>query len=386
MDPIFQFDDTQALLQSSLQRWLQDNAPFERRAALLATPEAVQPLWTGLAQQLGLLGAALPEAAGGQGGNLADHLVILQALGQALLPEPYSACLVTGAGLLQRLPGEHATQLLAGVADGAVRPVLAALEPGGRHDLSHVHSTLATDGRLSGRKALVRAAPQATHWLVSARDRPAGALRLVLVRPDAAGITRRDVRLADGSWASEIGFDHTPTEALPDGGDALPLLQQVADEALLATGAEAVGVMQRLLHETLDYVRQRKQFGVAIASFQVTQHRLADMHMALAQTRALVGATLAAMHGPAADRARAVASCQVQVARAARTVGQSAVQLHGGMGMTEELAIGHAFKRLTLIEQHQGGLAVHLQRVARWQAASRHSRLNRHLSWRPRCP
>ncbi|GCL61744.1 acyl-CoA dehydrogenase family protein [Pseudaquabacterium pictum] len=368
MDSIFPLDDTQALLQSSLQRWLQDNAPFERRAALLATPGAIQPLWTGLAQQLGLLGAALPEALGGQGGSLADHLVILQALGQSLLAEPYSACLVTGAGLLQRLPGEAAQRLLAGVADGAVRPVLAALEPGARHDLDQVASRLQADGRLSGRKALVRGAPQATHWLVSARD-AAGMLRLALVRPGAAGVTQRDVRLADGSWAAELAFDRTPTDALPDVGNVLPLLQQVADEALLATGAEAVGVMQRLLRDTLDYVRQRKQFGVAIASFQVTQHRLADMHMALLQARALVAATLAAMDQPAADRSRAVATCQVQVARSARTVGQGAVQLHGGMGMTEELAIGHGFQRLTLIEHHQGGLAVHLQRVAHWQMA-----------------
>jgi len=370
MDPIFPLDDTQALLQSSLQRWLHDNAPFERRAALLATPTAFQPLWAGLAQQLGLLGAALPEAVGGQGGSLADHLVVLQALGQALLPEPYSACLVTGAGLLQGLPGAGPARLLAGVADGAVRPVLAALEPGGRHDLAQVASCLHADGSLSGRKALVRAAPQATHWLVSARD-GAGTLRLAQVRPDAAGITRRDLPLADGSWASEIAFDRTPAEALlgEPGTDLLPLLQQVADAALLATGAEAVGVMQRLLHDTLGYVRQRKQFGVAIASFQATQHRLADMHTALLQARALVAATLAAMDEPAAERGRAVAACQVAVARAARTVGQGAVQLHGGMGVTEELAVGHAFKRLTLIEHHQGGLAVHLQRVARWQAA-----------------
>ena len=214
MDPIFQLDDTQALLQSSLQRWLQDNAPFERRAALLAKPAAFQPLWNGLAQQLGLLGAALPEAVGGQGRGLADHLVILQALGQALLPEPYSACLVTGAGLLQRLPSAATQALLAGVADGAVRPVLAALEPAGRHDLAQVASLLHADGTLSGRKALVRAAPQATHWLVTARD-GAGMLRLALVRPGAAGTTQRDLQLADGSWAAELAFDHTPTEALP---------------------------------------------------------------------------------------------------------------------------------------------------------------------------
>jgi alkylation response protein AidB-like acyl-CoA dehydrogenase len=367
MDPIFPLDDTQSLLQASLARWLQDEAPFERRAALLATPEAIAPLWQGLSQSLGLLGAALPEDVGGQGGGLADHLVILQALGHALLPEPYAAVLVTGAGLLQRLPGELPRQLLAGVAQGDLRPVLAALEPAGRHDLSQVGTTLRA-GVLSGRKAVVRAAPYATHWLVSTRDE-AGLLRLALLRPDAAGVTRRDLRLADGGWAAELAFDGTPVEAVlgEPGTDALPLLQQSADEALLAAGAEAVGTMQRLMHDTLDYVRQRRQFGVAIASFQVLQHRLADMHMALLQARALVAATLAAMDRPAAERGRAVASAQVAVARAARTVGQGAVQLHGGMGMTDELAVGHAFKRLTLIEHHFGGVDQHLRRVAALQ-------------------
>jgi acyl-CoA dehydrogenase len=369
MPAMFSLDDTQTQLQDSLARWLADNAPFERRAALLATPQAITPLWRGLSHELGLLGAALPEAAGGLGGGLADHLVITQALGHALLPEPYTACVVVGAGLLQRLPGEQPQQLLAGVVNGAVRPVLATLEPGARHDLAQVQTRLrgsADAPRLSGRKALVRAAPYASHWLVSARD-AAGGLRLALVMPDAAGISRRELRLADGGWGAELGFENTPVAALlgEPGADVLALLEQGSDEAQLATGAEAVGVMQRLLHDTLDYVRQRKQFGVPLASFQVLQHRLADMHMALLQANALVGATLPVMAGPAPQRRRAVASAQVAVARAARSVGQGAVQLHGGMGMTDELVIGHGFKRLTLIEQLMGGVDVHLRQVAR---------------------
>ena len=373
MPPMFPLDDTQVPLQDSLSRWLAEHATFERRAALLATPEAIAPLWRGLAQELGLLGAGLPETAGGLGGGLADHLVILQALGHALLPEPYTACAVIGAGLLQRLPGEPPRRLLAGLVQGAVRPVLAALEPGARHDLAQVQTRLHTVGPgsvdapcLSGRKTVVRAAPQATHWLVSARD-AAGGLRLALVMPDAAGVSCRPLRLADGSWGAELGFDHTPVDALlgEPGVDALSLLEQVTDEAQLATGAEAIGVMQRLLRDTLDYVRQRKQFGMPLANFQVLQHRLADMHLALLQASALVGATLADMAGPPAQRRRAVASAQVAVARAARTVGQGAVQLHGGMGMTDELVIGHGFKRLTLIEQLMGGVDVHLRQVAR---------------------
>ena len=374
MNTMFELSDTQSLLRDSLARWLGTTAPFDRREALLRTPEAIAPLWQGLASELGLLGAALPEAVGGLGGGLADQMLIMQSLGEALLPEPYLACLVLGAGLLQRLPGELPRQLLGGVVDGAVRPVLATIEPEARHDLAQVRSTLRSQAGatvLSGRKAMVRAAPYATHWLVSARD-GAGVLRLALVRPDAPGISRRDLRLADGGWAAELGFDSTPVETLlgESGTDLLPLIAKVSDEALLATGAESIGVMQRLLRDTLDYVRQRHQFKVAIASFQVIQHRLADMHMALLQANALVGATLAQIDGPAAQRQQAVASAQVAVARACRSVGQGAVQLHGGMGMTDELVVGHLFKRLTLIEAQGGGADAFLRRVADLRAVN----------------
>lgn len=374
MNTMFELSDTQSLLRDSLARWLGTTAPFDRREALLRTPEAIAPLWQGLASELGLLGAALPEAVGGLGGGLADQMLIMQSLGEALLPEPYLACLVLGAGLLQRLPGELPRQLLGGVVDGAVRPVLATIEPEARHDLAQVRSTLRSQAGatvLSGRKAMVRAAPYATHWLVSARD-GAGVLRLALVRPDAPGISRRDLRLADGGWAAELGFDSTPVETLlgESGTDLLPLIALVSDEALLATGAESIGVMQRLLRDTLDYVRQRHQFKVAIASFQVIQHRLADMHMALLQANALVGATLAQIDGPAAQRQQAVASAQVAVARACRSVGQGAVQLHGGMGMTDELVVGHLFKRLTLIEAQGGGADAFLRRVADLRAVN----------------
>ncbi len=376
MAPMFELTDSQALLRDSLARWLHDAAPFARRQSLLATPEAIAPLWQGLAGGLGLLGAALPESLGGQGGGLADQGLILQTLGDALLPEPYLACAVLGAGLLRRLPGEWPQRLLAGLVDGAVRPVLATLERGARHDLARVQARLQTAAvggqaltTLTGRKALVRAAPYATHWLVSARD-AAGCLRLALVSPGAAGITRRDLRLTDGGWAAELAFDATPVEAVlgEPGVDLLALVEQVSDEALLVTGAEGVGVMQRLLRDTLDHVRQRQQFGVAIASFQVVQHRLADMHLALLQANALVGATLLRLDRetalPAGVRRQAVASAQVVVARACRSVGQGAVQLHGGMGMTDELFVGHGFKRLTLIEGLGGGVDAQLHRVA----------------------
>ena len=368
--PLLRPDDTQAAMLHSLRRWLAEQAPFERRAALLASPQAIEPLWRGLQADLGLLGAGQPESAGGLGGDLRDQALILQALGEALLPEPYTAVAVLAGGLLRRLPGEAAASLLAALVAGEARPVLAALEPGVRHHLGQVQARLqgtAQALRLSGRKTSVRAAPQASHWLVTARD-DLGRLRLVLARPDAPGVQRRDLPLADGSWASELAFDQTPVAALasPPDIDLLPWLVQASDDALLATGAESLGVMQRLMRDTLDHVRQRRQFGVPLASFQVLQHRLADMHLALIQAAALLGQTLQRLPGltDAAARQAAVASAQVAVARACRCVGQGAVQLHGGMGVTDELAVGHAFKRLTLIEALGGGIDGQLQRVA----------------------
>ena len=376
--PVCRPDDTQAALQDSLRRWLGRNAPFDRRAGLLASPTAVLPAWQRLVDELGLLAAGQPESAGGIGegvnGGLADQALILQALGEALLPEPYAAVLVLAGGLLRALPGPTAAGLLAALVAGTARPVLAAREPGARHHLDAVQASLQGPAgalRLSGRKTGVRAAALATHWLVTARAAD-GHLALAWVQPDAPSVQRRDVPLADGSWACELGFDQTPVAGLLDlpASGLLPALLQAQDDCLLATGAEAVGVMQRLMRDTQDHLRQRRQFGVPLASFQVLQHRLADMHLDLIQASALVGATLQRLPGlshsagHAHERQRAVASAQVAVARACRSVGQGAVQLHGGMGVTDELAVGHAFKRLTLIAAQGGGIDGQLRRVA----------------------
>lgn len=366
MQTVVPADETQAMLLASLQGWLQDKWPFEKRAALLAKPEAMAPLWQGLGQELGLLGAALPEALGGAGGGLAEQMLMAQALGAALVPEPYSATAVMGATLLQALADPGTATLLQGVAEGRVRLAVAALEPQGRTDAGHVQTRVqGTEGamQITGRKALVRAAPWATHWLVSARD-DAGQLRICVVDPAAQGIQRRDLQLMDGAWASELTFDQVPVLTCLGSGDATAALETAWDIATLVTGAEAVGVMQALMRDTLDYVSQRKQFGQALATFQVLQHRLADMYLALVQATAAVGACVDVLADSPSGRARRVSSAHVAVLRAARAVGQGTVQLHGGMGMTDELAVGHGFKRLTVIEQQFGGVAQHLRRVA----------------------
>ena len=370
-------EGTLAMLRDSLARYLDNHHGFEQRLHALANAgDAPPPFWQGLSRELDLLGAALPESRGGMGLGMAAHLALMETLGGALAAEPYLSTMVIGAGLLQRHTGTLADALLARVVAGQAVLAFAHSEPQSRHDRADVRVRLVREGdgfRLDGHKAMVQAAPWAGHLIVSARSRgapgDADGLSLVVVPKDAPGLRMRAYPTRDGGRAADIVFDsvRVPSDALLGiEGEALPQIEQALDEATLAVCAESIGVMRRLMRDTLDYLRQRKQFGVPISSFQVLQHRLADMHMALEQADALtasVGESIddAAPH----ERARAVSSAKVAVAKACRAVGQGAVQMHGGMGMTEELAVGHYFRRATLIETQFGPPAWHLRRVAR---------------------
>jgi alkylation response protein AidB-like acyl-CoA dehydrogenase len=367
-------DDTLAMLRDSLARYLDDNHGFAQRLhALAKADDAPPPFWQGLSRELDLLGAALPESQGGLGLGMAAHLALMETLGGALAAEPYLSTMVIGAGLLQRHPGAEADALLSRVVAGQAVLAFAHGEPQGRHARDDVQAQLVREGdgfRLDGRKAVVQAAPWASHFIVTARS--GKGLSLLVVPRDAPGLRLRAYPTRDGSRAADIAFDNVRLPAgalLGTEGGALPQIERALDEATLAVCAESVGVMRRLLRDTLDHVRQRKQFGVPIASFQVLQHRLADMHMALEQAAALT-ASVGEIVDSASDgeRARAVSSAKVAAAKACKAVGQGAVQLHGGMGMTEELAIGHYMRRATLIEGQFGPPAWHLRRVAKLRA------------------
>ena len=375
MNPVTDTDhsDTLGMLRDSLARYLDDHHGFEQRLhALAAADDAPPAFWQGLARDIDLLGAALPEGQGGLGLGLAAHLALMPTLGGALAAEPYLSTLVIGAGLLQRHPGGPSDALLARVVAGQAVLAFAHDEPHSRHARDDVRTRLVREGdgtlRLDGRKAVVQAAPWASHLIVTARGE-GGGISLLVVPKDTPGVRLRAYPTRDGGRAADIAFEQVrlPAEALLGAeGGALPQIEQALDEATLAICAESIGVMRRLMRDTLDYVRQRKQFGVPIASFQVLQHRLADMHMALEQADALtasVGEALATAV-TAQARARAVSSAKVAVAKACRAVGQGAVQLHGGMGMTEELAVGHYVRRATLIEGQFGPPAWHVRRVA----------------------
>lgn len=370
-------DDTLAMLRDSLARYLDDNHGFEQRLyALRKADGAPPPFWRGLATELDLLRAALPESQGGLGGGMAAHLAVMETLGSALAAEPYLSTMVIGAGLLQRNPGAQADALLARVVAGEAVLAFAHAEPQSRHDRADVRTEAVRDADgsfcLNGRKAVVHAAPWASHLLVSARG--SAGLSLFVVPQNSPGLRLRAYPTRDGGRAADIAFDdlRLPADALlGTEGAAPPQIERALDEATLAICAESVGVMRRLMRDTLDYVRQRKQFGVPISSFQVLQHRLADMHMALEQAAALtasVGEVIDTASAP--ERARAVSSAKVAAAKACKAVGQGAVQLHGGMGMTEELAVGHYVRRATLIEGQFGPPSWHLRRVAKLRAAA----------------
>lgn len=372
--------ETLKMLCDSLARYLEGRYSFDQRLRVLAEATGNPPIfWSGLSRELDLLGVAFPEAQGGLGGGMAAHLAVMQTLGSALAGEPYLSSIVIGAGLLQRHPGAISDALLTDTIDGRAVLAFAHDEAESRNDRAHVNTRLVRDAEgyeLNGSKAVVHAAPWATHLIVSARSHgspsDADGLSLVVIDKGAPGVHLREYALRDGSRGAEVRFDRVrvPAEALLGSeGAALGQVEQALDEATLAVCAESIGVMRRLMHDTLDYVRQRKQFGVAISSFQALQHRLADMHMALEQADALTYAVLDAMDGEPPERARAVSSAKVAVARACKAVGQGAVQLHGGMGMTQELAIGHYFRRATLIEGQFGPASWHLRRVARLQTA-----------------
>jgi alkylation response protein AidB-like acyl-CoA dehydrogenase len=315
---------------------------------------------------------------------LGDQLVIMETLGYHLASQPYLSSVVLAGGLLQRIAqgdsqgpsGGLAQQRLTQLIAGETLLAVAMTEPQARHDLHDVHTTLlpgpvaAGSWRLQGRKAVVHGAPWASELIVLARSsgspRDPEGLSLVCLPMATPGLRRRDTRTVDGHWSSEIALNDisvTADQLLGPLGQAGPVLAQAVDDATLAVCAEACGVMRRLMRDTLQHARERKQFGVPIASFQVLQHRMADMHMALEQAGA-VTAWAAEQSGAApALRAQAISSAKVTVSRACRTVGQGAVQIHGGMGMTEELAVGHFFRRATQIEQLFGPVNHHLHRV-----------------------
>lgn len=368
----FQLSDEQQMLRDLLTRYLDEQYGFDRRLAAVADAGWRPECWQAFADELGILAASLPEEQGGLGGGAVENMIVMQAFGQALVLEPYLSSVVIGGGLLKRVGGEQAEALLPRLATGELRIALAQAETQSRYCLHDVATRAQRDGDdiiLDGHKSVVLDAPSATHLLVVARSagtqREHGGISLLLVDKTTRGLRLLSYPTVDGGRAADVWFERVrvPASALIGGeGEGLALLEPVFDEALVMLCAEGVGVMQKMLADTLAYARERRQFGVAIGSFQALQHRLVDMHIHIEQAQALTQIAVIRLDSSPRARARAASAAKVRVGQALRAVGQGAVQVHGGMGLTEELAVGHYFKRATVIERQFGSVDHHLRR------------------------
>jgi hypothetical protein len=321
--------------------------------------------WT-LIAQMGWLGAGLPESAGGYGGTALDTAVIAEQLGRGLVLEPFVEVAVLAAHALLAMHDHPAAATALGALIDGGSIVVPALHPHGA-ELRETGGGL----RLSGGQALVVAGPRADRFVVAAAE--AGGLSLLLLDAGMPGLRRHDYRLIDGSPACDLRFDGIALDAsqrLGAAGSAGPVIAAAREQAIVAYCAQALGVMDLALSTTRDYLLQRRQFGVAIATFQALRHRLADMLIAQEQARATLHGALAALSMEEGDaRRRAVAIAKVQAGRSGRFIGAQAIQLHGGIGMTDEYLIGHCFKRLMVLDQLQGSAATHLAALAATRTA-----------------
>ena len=370
----FNLTDEQRALSDMIQRFLAQEYAFDARRKILRSPDGwSREIW-GKLGEMGLLALQVPEAQGGMAPATMETLLTLGAMGKALVVEPYLSSAVLGTALVRELgtPAQR-DALLPAMATGERIAVPAHGEAGARHDLSRVSTSARRGGQgfiLTGRKAVVLHAPAADLLLVTARtagapDAEAG-LSVFAVPAGSPGVKLIPYPTIDGQRAADVELAGV---ALP--GDALLGLEGQAFEGLSAAFdlgvaalcAEAVGVLQATLDATTEYTRTRKQFGVPIARFQALQHRMADMLMHVEQARSM--SYLAAMQAASVDareRRRTVSAAKVTVGQACRFVGQQAVQLHGGMGVTDELAVSHCFKRLMAIELSLGDTEHHLER------------------------
>ena len=372
----FELTDEQRLLRESIDRLLADHYSFAQRRGYLAQPEGwSRALWSRYAEQ-GLLGLPFAEEYGGFGGGPIEIMLVMEAFGRALALEPYLATVVLG-GTALRLAGSEAQQsaILPQVAEGSMTLAFAHGERQARYDLSDVLTTAKRSAHgwvLDGAKSVVLHGDGADRLIVSARiagerEDPEG-IGLFLVDAKANGVACRSYPMRDGTRAAEIslsGVEVTSGDALGEPGKALPVIERVVEAGIAATSAEAVGAMEAMHAMTLEYLKTRQQFGKPIGQNQVLQHRSAEMLIALEQGRSM--AILAAMTVDEPDpeeRAYNIAMAKVGVGQASRFVAQNAVQLHGGIGMTEEYAVGHYFRRVMVIEHMFGDPAHHLSRLA----------------------
>jgi alkylation response protein AidB-like acyl-CoA dehydrogenase len=366
----FDYNEEQRLLADSVARYMQKAYDFEARRRIVASEEGwSREAWATFAD-MGLTGLAFPADFGGFGGGALDLMGVMEAFGEALVVEPFLPSVALG-GRLVALAGSEAQKsaLLPALIEGRLRLAFAHTESGARYDLGHVKTTArrsAAGWRLRGEKRVVLGAPAAETLVVSARTKKG--VSVFLVESKAARL--RSYRTLDGMRAADVALEGValPEEALlGEEGAALPLIEEATDFATALVCAEAVGAMKYACDATLEYLKTRRQFGVPIGTFQALQHRIVDMYVACEQARSMACLACSRVDSAreAAGRGRAVSAAKIKIADAARHISQEAVQLHGGMGMSEELKVSHTFRRLTIVAQQFGDADHHLERFAR---------------------
>ncbi|MEM7429497.1 MAG: acyl-CoA dehydrogenase family protein [Pseudomonadota bacterium] len=370
------FTDEQRLLAESLEQYAAGRYSFDQRRAVLASDEGYSPeAWHDFAE-LGWLGLAVPEEDGGLGGSLADVAVLMEGFGRMLALEPFVATVLLGAGLLAEIgTPEQRAAYLPGVAEGTSKLAFGHSERQARFDLADVRAEARSgaDGFvLDGHKCVVLGAPAANHLLVSARTdggpRDDDGVSLFIVPADAEGLTMRGYPMQDGHRAADVTLENVAvgTSALVGpAGEALPAIRRVVQRAMIALAAEAVGAMEALNAMTFEYLRTRQQFGAPIGSFQGLQHRAVEMEMAHKISRAMVHRMARAADANSELLGQCAAAVKAEVGKSGKFVGQQAIQLHGGIGMTDEYAASHYFKRLTMIDILFGNADHHLAEYAR---------------------
>jgi len=373
----FELSEEQRLLKQSVERLLVDRYGFEQRTAYMKEPGSFsRALWKQYAD-LGVLALPFAEEDGGIGGGAVDVMIVMEALGRALVLKPYLATVVLAGGVLRHAGSkQQRASLIPKIADGSLILALAHAERQSRYDLADVATTAKRDGAgyvLDGAKGLVLHGDGADKLVVSARvagkPRDCDGIALFLIDAKASGVSVRGYPTIDGLRAAEVTLSGVKVGAegvIGEPGKALAVIERVVDEGMAALCAEAVGAMEVMHELTVDYLKTRRQFGVPIGNFQVLQHAAVDMLMATEQARSMAMlATMMAEEPNPVERHKSIAAAKVQIGRSGRFVGKTATQLHGGIGMTMEYKVGHYFKRVTAIDLLFGDADHHLAAIAK---------------------
>ena len=367
----FALTEEQQILRHSIERLFADHYAFDARKRYMQEPGGwSRTLWKRYAE-LGLLGLPFDEEHGGSAGGPVETMIVMEQIGRALALEPYLATVVLGGGLLRLGDKTLRAELVPQIAAGDLLLAFAHTERQARYDLADIVTIARRDGSayvLDGAKTLVLHGDVAEKFIVSARlsggQRDREGVGLFLVDAKANGVATRGYGTVDGLRAAEVtlsGVRVDASAAIGEPGAAFPLIERIADMAMAALCAEAVGAMAAMQETTVDYLKTRKQFGVTIGSFQALQHRAAEMVVEVEQARSMAMlATMMAEEADARERRASISAAKVQIGRSGRAVGQAAIQLHGGIGMTMEAKVGHYFKRVTTIDTMFGDADYHL--------------------------